>query len=148
MAQNGIIGNHNQLPWHLPADLKHFKQITSGHAVLMGRKTYESIGKPLPNRRNIILTRDSNFHAEGCDVIHDVDDIKQFDDVFIIGGANVYAQLWQQISTLYLTLVRADVAGDAKFQAIDWAEWAVQSREDHSADDNNQYDYSFLTLKR
>ena len=148
MAQNRVIGINNQLPWHLPADLRHFKGVTSGHAILMGRKTFESIGRPLPNRQNIILTRDRGFSAAGCDVIHDVAELARFNDVFIIGGSSIYTLLWPQITRLYLTLVHADVAGDAHFPEIDFLQWHEVSREDHVADEKNDYDYSFLLLER
>src|SRR6188472_2703937 len=108
MAENRVIGKNNQLPWHLPADLKHFKTITTGHPILMGRKTHESIGKPLPNRQNIILTRDSNYVAAGCTVVTSVKAALQkaeSPEVFIIGGAEIYRQLLPQVQRLYLTIV-------------------------------------------
>lgn len=148
MAQNRVIGINNQLPWHLPADLQHFKRVTSGHAILMGRKTFASIGRPLPNRQNIILTHDYHFTAPGCEVIHDIAQLAHFKDVFIIGGSSIYTLLWPQISRLYLTLVHANVAGDAYFPEIDFSHWHEVSREDHVSDKKNAYDYSFLLLER
>ena len=148
MAENRVIGLDNQLPWHLPADLKHFKQVTSGHTVLMGRKTFESIGKPLPNRRTVMLTRNPDFKAEGGEVVHDVETALSLDDLFIIGGANVYELFWPHIQRLYLTLVHGDVEGDAHFPALDLKAWRLVSQENHSADDKNAFDYRFSLLER
>lgn len=154
MSENRVIGDDNQLPWHLPADLKHFKTITSGHPILMGRKTYESIGRPLPNRTNIIITRNPEFKAEGCIVIQSLDEAIRYaaesncDEIFIIGGAEVYKQLLPHIKRIYLTIVHENFDGDAFFPELNLAEWKENKRERHDADDNNEYDYSFIMLER
>lgn len=148
MAENRVIGLNNQLPWHLPSDLTHFKQVTSGCTVLMGRKTFDSIGKPLPNRHNVILTRNRDFTAAGCAVVHDVASALAFEDLFVIGGANIYALFWPHIQRLYLTLVHAEVAGDAVFPALDLKAWRLVSQENHTADAKNAFDYSFSLLER
>lgn len=150
-ADNNVIGSKNDLPWYLPADLKHFKNVTLGHAVVMGRNTFQSIldrlHKPLPGRENIVLTRDNTFAYEGVRVIHTVDDINQLDDVFIIGGAEVYKQTIDLADTLYVTEVHAAIDGDVVFPDIDDA-WTESSREHHKSDEKNQYDYDFVTYKR
>lgn len=148
MSENHVIGDQNQLPWHLPADLKHFKHITLHHTILMGRKTYDSIGKALPNRRNVILTQDQMFHAEGCETVHDLSSALAFDDLYIIGGAKVFELAWTHINRLYLTLIHQNIKGDAFFPQLDLKRWHLMSREDHQADEQNPYDYSFLVLER
>lgn len=154
MAENRTIGNKNQLPWHLPADLKHFKTVTSGHPVLMGRKTYDSIGRPLPNRTNIILTRDSHFKAPECVVVSSTDEALSqakavgADEIFVIGGATIYRQLMPEIKKLYLTIVHHKFLGDAHFPEFDESEWKEVSRETHEPDSNNPYSYSFILLER
>src|SRR5437868_6783924 len=112
MAENRVIGKNNQLPWRMPADLQHFKAITTGHPILMGRKTYESIGRPLPNRTNIIMTRDATYTAAGCEVVTSIDEALQrandlhSHEIFIIGGAEIYHQLMPRIQRLYLTIIQ------------------------------------------
>lgn len=154
MAENRVIGLNNHMPWHLPADLKHFKTVTSGHPVLMGRKTFISIGKPLPNRANIILTRDKQFSAQDCLVVSHPDaalsmaqELDQ-DEVFVIGGAEIYRQLLPRVQRLYLTIIHHHFEGDAFFPELNPAEWREKSREKHLADDKNAYDYSFVILER
>lgn len=153
MSENRVIGKDNQLPWHLPADLKHFKAITTGHPILMGRKTFESIGKPLPNRTNIIITRNNNYHAPGCIVVTSIDEaIEQATlidakEIFIIGGAEVYQQLMPHIQQLYLTIIRHQFEGDTYFPEID-AAFTEVSRETHQADEVNPYAYDFIKLER
>jgi dihydrofolate reductase len=154
MAENRVIGKNNQLPWHLPADLKHFKDITTGNAILMGRKTFESIGKPLPNRVNLILTRDAHYKKDGCITVYTLEDAKNVakmegkSHIFIIGGAEVYHQFISQIEKIYLTIVHGNIEGDAFFPALDMTQWREIERKTHAADDKNQYSYSFLTLVR
>lgn len=154
MSENRVIGNGNHLPWHLPADLKHFKTLTTGHPILMGRKTYESIGRPLPNRTNIIMTRDTSFQAPGCIVVTSIEkalahatDIGR-NEIFIIGGAEIYKQLLPKISRLYMTVVHAKLDGDAFFPELNFAEWNEITNEKHEADENNEYAYSFITLEK
>lgn len=154
MDRNNVIGNKNDLPWYLPADLKHFKEITDGHTVLMGRKTWESIftrlGRPLPNRRNIVLTRDDSFSAEGVESVHDLEAFfaNVEEDIYVIGGAEVYKLALPFLHRLYVTQVDVEVGGDARFPDYSEHDWQELSREDHKADENNQYDYSFLVLDR
>jgi len=152
MGENRVIGAKNQLPWHLPADLAHFKTITTGHPILMGRKTYESIGKPLPNRTNIILTRDPNYQVDGCLVVSSVDEaIAQTPadtEIFIIGGAEIYQQFLSHIQRLYLTIVHQEFDGDVFFPKMNMDEWKEISREAHTADERNVYAYSFLILEK
>ena len=152
MADNGVIGNQNRLPWHLPADLKHFKATTMGKPIIMGRKTWESIGRPLPGRTNIVVTRDPDYVADGCVVVHGIDAAlaaaADDDEVMVIGGAEFYRQVLPQASTLYLTLVHDSFEGDAFFPELDGREWRELTREDFEPDDNNTHAYSFVRLER
>lgn len=153
MAEHNVIGSKNDLPWYLPADLKHFKEVTSGHTVVMGRTTFESIvnrlGKPLPNRHNVVLTRDHSFHPEGVAVIHDPQDIRSLADaVYVIGGAQVYAATIAIADTLYITEVRASIKGDTQYPTIDRNIWREISREQHASDEKNPYNYDFVVYKR
>lgn len=152
-SENNVIGYQNQLPWHLPADLKHFKMLTSGHPIIMGRKTFESIGKPLPNRTNIIVTRDAHFSiANGyvCTSLHDA--IKQASqeetEIFIIGGAEIYQQSLSLVNKIYLTIVHAHIVGDTFFPTLDEYVWQETSREYFSADEKNNLPYSFVVLEK
>ncbi|KAA9332644.1 dihydrofolate reductase [Adhaeribacter soli] len=152
MAENNVIGKNNQLIWHLPADLKHFKNLTTSHPIIMGRKTYESIGKPLPNRTNIIVTRQQDFKAEGCLVAHSFSDAlmlaQQLDsDIFVIGGAEIYKQALFLADTIYLTEVHHEFEGDTIFPEIDPLLWVETDRQEHQADEKNPYDYAFVTLQ-
>ena len=152
MAENRVIGRNNQLPWRIPADLKHFKRLTMGKPIIMGRKTYESIGRPLPGRDNIVITGDSGYRAEGCQVVHSIGQAVQAagaaEEVMIVGGAELYRQTIADADRLYLTLVKAEVEGDAWFPEIDRRQWREVEREAHRADASNQYDYAFLVLDR
>ena len=154
MDENRLIGNKNQLPWRMPADLKHFKTITSGHPILMGRKTYESIGRPLPNRTNIIITRDANYQAPGCRVVTSIDQALQIaaadnkQEIFIIGGAEVYKQSLPLVNKLYITIIHHQFEGDAYFPELNRAEWQEVSCEKHEADADNIYPYQFLRWER
>ena len=151
MAENRVIGRDNQLPWRLSADLQHFKALTMGKPIIMGRKTYESIGRPLPGRTNIVITRDSAFQAEGCAVVHSIEQAlavaRGFEEVMVIGGAELYRQMLDHADRLYLTLVRTEVEGDALFPEIG-QQWREVERESCKADDKNQFDYDFVTLER
>ena len=152
-AENNVIGKDNGLIWHLPADLRHFKQITMGHPILMGRKTYESIGKPLPGRTSVLVTTQADYKAEGCIVAHNVQEaLEQANrldqDVYIIGGANLYEQTLPLTDTVYLTRVHHAFDGDAYFPELKEAEWEVTAQEHHEPDEKHKYSYSFLTLKR
>lgn len=152
MAENRVIGRDNSLPWRLPNDLRHFRRITMGHPIILGRKNYESIGKPLPGRKNIVITRDRNYSAPGCVVTHSVDDAiaaaGNDPEIFVIGGAELYAQTFARAQRLYLTLVHAAVPGDVAFPPFDQHEWRETSRERHEADAEHVFPYSFVTLDR
>ena len=152
MDKNRAIGIENRLPWHLPADLQHFKRITMGKPVIMGRNTYESIGKPLPGRLNIVVTRDRNYQADGCTMAYSFDDAiekagKQ-EEVMIMGGASFYEQSLEHANRLYLTFVDTEVNGDAFFPKWNSQEWDEVEREAHQADEKNSFNYEFVTLVR
>lgn len=152
-AENNVIGKDNGLIWHLPADLRHFKQITMGHPILMGRKTYESIGKPLPGRTSIIITTQKDYVAEGCMVVHSVQEAieqaKPLDtEICIIGGAEIYMQALPLTDTIYLTRIHHTFEGDVYFPELKEEEWETVEQEHHEPDEKNKYSYSFLTLKR
>ncbi|PRY12699.1 dihydrofolate reductase [Pontibacter ummariensis] len=152
-AENNAIGKNNDLIWYLPADLKHFKRLTMGHPILMGRKTYESIGKPLPGRTSIIITSQEDYKATGCIVVHSVEEAIQKgkaldEDICIIGGANIYKQSLHLADTVYLTRVHGIFEGDVFFPDLKDQDWKVVEQEHHEPDDKNKYSYTFLTLKR
>jgi dihydrofolate reductase len=152
-AQNLVVGINNSLPWHLPEDLKYFKRTTSGKAIIMGRKTYESIGRPLPNRTNIVISRNPDFSAEGVVMVASIEEaikhaesvntINGVDEVMIIGGAAIYQASLPMADRLYLTHVHANVEGDAYFPKVDFDQWKEVAREDFNKDESNPYDYSF-----
>ncbi len=153
MAHNRVIGIANQLPWHLPADLAWFKKTTLGKPILMGRKTHESIGKPLPGRQNIIISTNKNLRLAGCDVVNSpeaaIDLVKDELEVMVIGGALIYELFLPYADRLYLTQVDADIEGDAFFPDYHAAaQWETVFQEDHLADERNTYDYSFQQLDR
>ena len=152
LGNNRVIGWHNQLPWHLPADLRHFKDLTLGKPVLMGRKTHESIGRPLPERLNLVVTRDDNFTVSGCQIFHSIPaalaHVANEPEIMVIGGAEIFAACLPQAHTLYLTSIRHDFAGDSFFPTWDAEAWQEVERLDCKPDEKNPYDYSFVTLKR
>jgi len=153
IAENNALGKDNQLIWHLPADLKRFKKTTLNHAVIMGRKTYESLGKPLPNRTNILITRDKNYKAEGCVVVNSLKKslkiaLKVDENPFILGGAEIYKQAMPFADKLDITFVHHKFEADVFFPEIDKTIWKETSRENFKADENNKYDYSFVTFDR
>lgn len=152
VAENNALGKDNQLIWHLPADLKRFKKVTSKHHVIMGRKTYESLGKPLPNRTNIIITHNNNFKAENCVIVNSlqqaIEASKEDDNPFILGGAEIYKQAIKIADKLDLTFVHHQFNADVFFPEIDKNVWKETSREDFKADDKNKYDFSFVTYLR
>ena len=152
-ASNNVIGAKNDLIWHLPNDLKHFKNITSGHPIIMGRKTFESLGRPLPNRTNIVVTRDQNWSAENIEIetslpkaIEAAQKIDQ--DIYIIGGGNIYKQAMEFADVLYITEVHHEFDGDTYYPEIDSDEWEEVEREDFKKDEKHPYAYSFVTYKR
>jgi len=151
MANNRVIGLDNKMPWHLPADLQHFKAVTTGKPVIMGRKTFESIGRPLPGRRNIIITRNTDYKAEGIETVISPEAalslVCDVEEVMIIGGGNVYQQFLTQAERLYLTFIDLDVEGDTQFpdyQAI--ANWEVKEEQVKLPDEKNKHSYKFVTL--
>ena len=149
VAQNNALGKNNQLIWHLPADLKRFKKVTSNHHVIMGRKTYESLGKPLPNRTNIVVTRNTDYTANGCIVVNSIEEAiiiaKNDENPYILGGAEIYKQALKYADKLDITFVHHTFDADAFFPEIDTDVWEEVSREDFKADDKNKYNYSFVT---
>lgn len=153
MADNRVIGIENRLPWKLPADMKWFRQHTLGKPIVMGRKTFESFGgKPLPERKNIIITHDQDYSAEGITVVHSIDEALaaagDVDEVMIIGGMSFYEQMLPRADRLYMTLIHHEFEGDAWFPEFDLSPWIEVERQDHQPDENNQYAYSFITLAR
>jgi len=153
MAEDRVIGLDNKMPWHLPADLKFFKRVTLGKPVIMGRKTYYSIGRPLPGRVNIVLSRDKALQIEGVHCVQTVEQalalVQDVDEVMVIGGATIYQQFLPQVSRLYLTFIDLKVIGDTQFpdyQAI--ANWQEIECESHLQDEKNKYNYQFVTLER
>lgn len=153
MTDNRVIGINNSLPWKLPSDMKWFRRQTLGKPILMGRKTFESFGaRPLPERRNIVVTRDQAYQAEGARVVHSIDEALQaagdVDEIMIIGGASFYTQMLPQAQRMYLTRVHTDVAGDAWFPDFDESQWRQVKRIDCEADERNAYAHSFIILER
>ncbi|MEC3881771.1 dihydrofolate reductase [Parapedobacter sp. 10938] len=146
-AENNAIGKDNQLLWHLPNDLRFFKRTTTGHTIIMGRKTYESVGKPLPNRRNIIITRQAGYTAEGAEVVHSLaaalESCAGEDEVFIVGGAEIYQQALPVVNRIYLTRVHVTLPGDSFFPELDKQRWRLVSEDHHAADDRHAYGYTF-----
>lgn len=151
-SKNRVIGKDGRLPWSMPADLKHFKDITSGHTVAMGQRTFASIGRPLPNRRNIVVTRDENFSFDSVEAIHSIEEIEKLandGDIFIIGGGQIFAETLPFTDRIYLTEVDVEIAdGDAYFPELKEDEWQEKSREHHGADEKNKYDYDFIIYDR
>lgn len=151
-AENGAIGKDNQLLWHLPNDLKFFKRTTVGHPIIMGRKTYDSVGKPLPNRRNVVITRQHGLVIQGADVVHSLDEALALcatvAEVFIVGGAEIYRQALPIVSRVYLTRVHADVDGDSFFPALDEREWILRATETHPIDERHAHGYTFMRYER
>lgn len=147
--QNRVIGKDNQLPWHLPNDLKHVKKLSTGNTLVMGRKTYESIGKPLPNRRNVVLTRNSTFHPEGVDVIHDLDEIYDLPGhVFIFGGQTLFEEFIDKVDDMYITVVEDKFQGDTFFPPYTFENWEVESAVKGELDEKNTIPHTFLHLVR
>lgn len=153
MDENRVIGLHNQLPWRLPEDLKFFKRVTIGHPIAMGRKTFESIGKPLPGRENIVITRDETYRPEGCVIMNSIDELLEYtaqkdDEVFVIGGAEIFKEVLPKADRLYLTMIHEQFEGDTYFPVFDIDKWQLETREKGLKDDKNPYDYEFLIYKR
>lgn len=152
VANNEVIGYQQKLPWHLPADLAHFKKLTLTKAIIMGRKTYESIGKPLPERRNIIITRNKNFSVAGIEIFSSLNEallnLQSETEVMVVGGAELFREALPIAERIYLTHIHATFTGDTFFSVLNYQEWCEISREDHQADVKNPYNYSFIVLER
>jgi dihydrofolate reductase len=152
MSRNGVIGRDNGMPWHLPADLAHFKRITLGHPVIMGRRTRESIGRALPGRRNIVVSRTTGFVAPGAEVVATLDDawraVAGSDEAFVIGGAQLYAAALPAADRIYLTEIDAEIPGDTTFPPFDRAGWRQTLLGDQPADGRNPFRLRFLLLER
>jgi dihydrofolate reductase len=153
MASNRVIGNNNVMPWHLSADLKKFKQITMGSPILMGRKTFESIGRPLPGRTNIILSRNSEYRQDECLVFNDIEKAikkacESSGEIFVIGGADLYEAMLPIADALYITIINREFQGDAFFPDIDMNEWSEVEREDIYDDPDTAFTYSFLKFEK
>ncbi len=152
IAQNGVIGDNNSLLWHIREDMVHFRTLTSSHPVIMGRKTYESIGKPLPKRTNVVITRDTRLQIEGCTVVHSLEQATSLfdasEEIFIIGGAQIYAQALPIADRIYLTVVKHDYSGDSSFPEIDYTQWQEVEREEFESGEEFEHPFTFITLDR
>ena len=152
MDDNHLIGKDNGLPWHLPADLAFFKKVTTGHSIVMGRKTYDSIGRPLPNRRNLVITRSKGVTIEGCEVFNSIDQALQSttneEEVLVIGGANLCQQVLGSVDRLYITHIEGEFDGDTYFPEFDEGDWQEVSCESHQPDEKNPHHYHFKILER
>lgn len=152
MSENRVIGAAGGLPWHLPLDMRHFKAVTTGHSVVMGRKTFETLPAPLSNRRNIVVTRDPSYRADGADVVHSLEEalglVADETEVFIAGGAEIYRAALPRADRLYLTLVHASVTGDTHFPAFDERAWRLVHDERHDRDERHPHAFSFRLYER
>lgn len=152
LDKNSLIGTTTGLPWYLPADLKHFKEVTTGHVIVMGRKTYETIGRSLPNRTNVVITRNVEFDAPGCMVLPTIesalDRYKDEQEIYIIGGAQIYQEAMPYATHLSLTKIDQAFDGNVYFPKVDWNAWEEIGRVDHQADEKNPYNYSFVAYER
>lgn len=153
MANNRVIGKDNDMPWHLPADLAHFKKVTMAKPILMGRKTFESIGRPLPGRKNVVITRNENWCHDGVECYSSIESalsaLASEEEIMIVGGGHIYQQLLPQADVLHLTFIDLEVDGDTQFP--DWTEagqWIQVSIEDHLKDHKNPHNYQFVELHR
>jgi dihydrofolate reductase len=151
MGSNRVIGANDGIPWYLPADWAYLKATTMGHPILMGRKTYETIGKPLPGRTNVILTQNRDFTAEGCVIVHDAEEaVRRYadDGLFVLGGAEIYKLLLPAADRMYMTYIHQDFAGDTFFPEFDPSQWREVSRRPGVKDEKNPYDYEFIVYER
>jgi dihydrofolate reductase len=152
MDENGVIGKNNRLPWRLPEDLKFFKRTTMGHVIVMGRKTFESIGKPLPGRINVVLTNNRSFRADECTIVHSPEEVlsmnNEYDEIFVIGGAEIFRIFLPHAKRLYITKIHHHFAGDTYFPEIDWSDWQLKETKKGIKDDQNPYDYEFQLFIR
>ena len=151
-TRNRVIGKDGTMPWHLPAELAHFKRITMGKPIVMGRKTFDSIGRPLPGRRNIVITRDAECQLQGVVVVHTIEEAfaaaNGAEEIMIIGGGHLYRQLLKYVTRLYLTLIEADIEGDTFFPELVKSEWNLKEKVYRPADEKNEHAMSFLVLER
>lgn len=151
-GENNEIGKHGKMPWYLPADLRHFKTVTLGKPVIMGRRTFESIGKPLPGRRNIVVTRDTSWQAEGCEAAHSLPEALVMaagePELMLIGGGQLYREALPRAQRIYLTRVHGTFDADTFFPLLDGGQWREIAREAHPVDESNAYACSFLLLER
>lgn len=151
-SENNVIGNADELPWRLSADLKRFKQLTMGHHIIMGRKTFDSIGRLLPGRMTVIVTRQADFEFVGAQTVHSIEaaiDACSGDDCpFVTGGAEIYRLALPRVTEIHLTRVHVELEGDTVLPAIDWGQWDLTEKQSYSASEKNQYDYSFETYRR
>ena len=151
MGKDNALGCRNRMPWYLPADFAYFKKVTLGKPVIMGRKTFESIGKPLPGRKNIIITRNQSFKCEGCTIVDSIEKAKEYTldvEAFIIGGAEIYKAFLPSADKLYVTLIDEEFEADAYFPEIDYSQWELISSETGPKDEKNPYNYKFLVYQR
>lgn len=152
MSANRVIGNAGEIPWNMPADMKHFRDVTRDKPVIMGRKTFESIGHALPDRLNIVMTRDRTFHAEDCRIASSRAEAIALagnaDEIMVIGGEVIYKEFLSLAHRIYLTIIDVELEGDAFFPEINSAEWQETSREEHQRDEKNPYAYTFITLEK
>jgi len=155
MGKNRTIGKNGKLPWNMPSDLKYFRDKTKGKTVVMGRKTYDSIGRPMPDRTNIIITRDQDYKTEGCIVVHSVEEaIKEAEkinanqELMIIGGSQIYKEFLSKANRIYLTIIEGEFEGDTFFPEYDVTQWKEVSYEEHERDAENPYNYRFVVLER
>lgn len=154
MSENRVIGRDGGLPWHLPADLKHFQQTTMGHPVIMGRRTFESLGRPLPGRTNIIVTRNPDYELDDAIVVRSLDEAIQAaedddpEEIFILGGEEIFRQALPRAQRMYLTLVQAEFDGDVMFPEFNAGEWRTVEQREHPADEKNKYACTFQTIER
>lgn len=152
VSENNVIGNKNGLPWKLSADMKRLKSLTMGHHIIMGRKTWDSLGRPLPGRTNVVITSQSDFEAPGAIVVNSLEEALTFasgdSESFIFGGAEIFKKSLPWVQKIYMTKVHATIEGDAFFPKLDLLEWKITSVEEFKADEKNEYDYSFLTMER
>ncbi|PMC39245.1 dihydrofolate reductase [Bacillus sp. UMB0899] len=153
MDKHRLIGRDNQLPWHLPQDLAYFKKVTMNHKIVMGRKTFESIGRPLPGRENIIVTRDKTYTQKGCTILHSIEEIIELsshskDELFVIGGAEIFKEILPVSDRLYITEIDHEFEGDTYFPDRNHSEWKKVSDEKGIKDEKNPYDYHFVVYER
>ena len=152
VSENNVVGKNNKLPWKLSADLKRLKSLTMGHHIIMGRKTWESLGKPLPGRINVVITSNINYKADGGVIVNSLKEALEYssgdDEIFIFGGGGIFNEAMPLAYKIYMTRVHAIIDGDTFFPDINLKEWKETQREDFKADEKNQYDYSFITLER